>query len=148
MNGAVRDSQPRTPMSMTPRVRATSNTCYGSGNSPVIRKKLRANGTSDDAGIPRHAHSGLDRRPSGAGLCRLPGPACRGLDRAADAALPQFAARSDRGADLRPRMAARLRQAAAAALVAGRDRRPPGRPRLRLLPAGAGAVSYTHLRAH
>ena len=39
------DSQPRTPMSMTPRVRATSNTCYGSGNSPVIRKKLRANGT-------------------------------------------------------------------------------------------------------
>ena len=31
----------RTPMSMTPRVRATSNTCYGSGNSPVIRRNLQ-----------------------------------------------------------------------------------------------------------
>ena len=59
-----------------------------------------------------------------AGPCRHPGPACRGLDRAADAALPQSAARPDRGADLRPRMAARLRQAAAAAMVAGGDRIP------------------------
>ena len=82
----------------------------------------------------------LDRiaASSGPGLRRLLGAACRGLDRAAGAALPQFAARPDRGAGLRPRMAARLRQAAAAALVAGRDRRPAGRPRFRLLPAGAG----------
>src|SRR5271169_71506 len=34
------DSRPPAPMSMTPRVRATSKSCYGSGNSPVIRRKL------------------------------------------------------------------------------------------------------------
>ena len=34
-------------MSMTPRVRATTNTCYGNANSPVIRRNL-----SDYAGIP------------------------------------------------------------------------------------------------
>ncbi len=73
----------------------------------------------------------------GRAFVALSWPACRGLDRAAGAALPQFAARPDRGADLRPRMAARLRQAAAAALVAGRDRLPADRPRFRLLPAGA-----------
>src|SRR4029077_3882278 len=59
-----------------------------------------------------------DRGGAAGGVRRLPRLAFRGLDRAADAALRQPAARPDRGADLWPRMAARLRQAAAAAVVA------------------------------
>ncbi len=82
---------------------------------------------------PRRPH----RRRAGTRSGRHPAAACGGVDRAAGAVLPQSAARSDRGADLRPRMAARLRQAAAAAVVAGRDRLPAGRAGFRLLPAGA-----------
>ena len=51
-------------------------------------------------------------------------PSMRRLDRPARDPLLQPAARSDRGDDLRPRVAARLRQAAAAAVVSGRDRLP------------------------
>src|SRR5580692_9192433 len=58
-----------------------------------------------------------DRQPPPHRLRGIPGLAFSGLDAAADAALCEFAARSHRGPELRPRMAARLRQAAAAALV-------------------------------
>src|SRR5262249_58770197 len=66
-----------------------------------------------------------------------PGGGGRGLDGAADAALSESAARSHRGAHLWPRMAARLRQAAALAVVAGRAGLPDGWGRRRLLRAGA-----------
>src|SRR6202035_2393040 len=66
----------------------------------------------------------LYRGPAAGGVCRLPGAAFDRLDGAADAALRQPAARSDRGPDLRPRVAVRLRQAAAAAVVAHRDHAP------------------------
>ncbi len=79
----------------------------------------------------------LYRRPAAGGVCRLPGAAFDRLDGAADAALRQPAARSDRGPDLRPRVAARLRQAAAAAVVAHRDHASAVRRRHRLLRAGA-----------
>src|SRR3984893_7324725 len=85
-----------------------------------------------DVGIDRH-----HRAPSADGLRRVPGAARRRLDRAADAALSQSAARSHRGADLWPRMAARLRQAAAVAVVAGGTGLPRDRRRGRLLRAGA-----------
>src|SRR5262249_6002393 len=86
-----------------------------------------------DVGIDRH-----HRAPPAGGLRRVPGAARCRLDGAADAALSESAARSHRGADLWPRMAARLRQAAAVAVVAGRDRLPGVRPRRVLLSAGAG----------
>ena len=73
-----------------------------------------------------------DRRRARAGSGRPPRCACGGLDRLAGGALPQPAARSDRGFDLWPRMATGLRQAAAFAVVAGRDRLPRHRPRFRL----------------
>ena len=62
------------------------------------------------------------RAASGRNIPGVPGAARPGLDGAAGAVLPQPAARPDRGSALRPRMAARLRQAAAAAVVAGRGR--------------------------
>ena len=78
------------------------------------------------------------RRPSEGGVRGIPGPSPGGLDPAAVAALSEPAARPDRSADLRPRMATRLRQAAAAAVVAGRGRVPGVRHRRCLLRAGAG----------
>src|SRR5262249_60486463 len=71
------------------------------------------------------------------GLRRFPAAARRGLDGAADAALSESAARSHRGAHLWPRMAARLRQAAAVAVVAGRAGLSDDWGRRRLLRAGA-----------
>src|SRR5262245_62852489 len=85
-----------------------------------------------DVGIDRH-----HRAPSAGGLCRVPRPARGGLDGAADAALSESAARPHRGADLWPRMAARLRQIAAIAVVAGRAGLPDDWGRRRLLRAGA-----------
>src|SRR4029079_5350867 len=64
------------------------------------------------------------RHPSASGgnLFGVPGASCRGLDGAAGGVFSQSAARFDRGVALRPRMATRLRQAAALALVvAGGD---------------------------
>ena len=86
---------------------------------------------------PKRRPDRLDREPAEAGLCSVPGLAFCRLDRAAGATLRQPAARSDRGADLRPGMATRLRQAATAAVVAGRDHAPHFRRRRRLLRAGA-----------
>src|SRR5215472_343881 len=57
-----------------------------------------------DVGIDRH-----HRAPSTGGLRRVPRAARGRLDGAADAALSESAARPHRGADLWPRMAARLR---------------------------------------
>src|ERR1700730_323503 len=65
----------------------------------------------------------IDRRYRQPAACRLrgiPGLARAGVDPAADAPLCESAARPHRGPDLWPRVAARLRQAAAATLVAGR----------------------------
>src|SRR5438105_14973088 len=91
-----------------------------SGTGLRVSAKPRALAAAD-VWIDRH-----HRAPAGGRLCRLPRAPSRDLDGAAGAALSQSAARSHRGADLRPRMAARLRQAAAAAVVAGRDRLPNG----------------------
>src|SRR5262245_21034745 len=103
---------------------------YNAAASPVVSpgKAVRR----ADAGIDRH-----HRAPSTGGLRRLPGAARRGVDGAADAALSQSAARSDRGADLWPRVAARLRQVAAAAVVDDRGAAPGARDRGRVLRAGA-----------
>src|SRR5215471_14573941 len=76
-----------------------------------------------------------DWRGAGADTRHRLDPAYGGMDHPADPALPEFAARPDRGAGLRPRMATRLRQAAAAALVDGRGRLPAGWSELRVLPA-------------
>src|SRR5262249_11457450 len=85
-----------------------------------------------DVGIDRH-----HRAPSTGGLRRVPRAARGRLDGAADAALSESAARPHRGADLWPRMAARLRQIAAVAVVAGRAGLPDDWGRRRLLRAGA-----------
>src|SRR5262249_60940961 len=85
-----------------------------------------------EVGIDRH-----HRAPSTGGLRRVPRAARGRLDGAADAALSESAARPYRGADLWPRMAARLRQIAAIAVVAGRAGLPDGWGRRRLLRAGA-----------
>src|SRR5580698_6814538 len=76
-----------------------------------------ANDACAPAGVRDRLHR-LDRGGAAGGVRRVPHPAFRGLDRSADLALRQPAARPDRGANLWPRVAARLRQAAAAAVVA------------------------------
>src|SRR3981189_1471769 len=94
--------------------------CRYNGADPLDSSKSWDQGTCCfDVGIDRH-----DRAPPAGRVCGVPRAACAGLDRAAGAALSQSAARPDRGPHLRPRMATRLRQAAAAAVVAGRDRLP------------------------
>ena len=75
---------------------------------------------------------------SGGSISGVPGAACGGLDRAAGGVFPQSAARSDRRPALRPRMAARLRQAAAAAVVDARGDLPAVRTGSVLLRAVAG----------
>src|SRR5882757_7790408 len=87
---------------------------------------------------PKFATAEPFRGLAAVGLPRLSGFAYYRVDGAADGALPQSAPRPDRGIGLRPRMAVGLRQAAAFALVAGRNGLPADRARFRLLPAGAG----------
>ncbi len=107
----------------------------------AITPRTETTACCNDAWIDRGG-----RRPSEGGVRGIPGPSPGGLDPAAVAALSEPAARPDRGADLRPRMAARLRQAAAAAVVAGRGRLPGVRHRRRLLRAGAGRGGRRLLR--
>ena len=77
------------------------------------------------------------RREPGQCLAVVLVAACRDLDRAAGAAVAQSAARSGRGPGARARMAARLLEASAAAVVARRPRLPDRRRRARRLPARA-----------
>ena len=85
-------------------------------------QELGRHGT--EAGSSPASPAWVDRAPPGRAFAAFLALHAAVWTAAAGAALPQSAARSDRSADVRARMAARLRQAAAAAVVAGRDRLP------------------------
>ncbi len=91
-----------------------------------------------DPDTPRFRIRHRSGTPAGRGPGGILRIAFRGVDAAAGAPLPQPAARSHRGPRLWPRVAARLRQAAAAAVVDGRGDVSADRARRRLLrPGGA-----------